>query len=64
MGGKPLNKPIVGIAPTPNGNGYYEVASGGGVFAFPTTTAHPSWAAEMASRSTPRWWPFRADLSM
>ncbi len=34
MGGQPLNKPIVGIAPTPDGNGYWEVASDGGVFSF------------------------------
>ena len=34
MGGKPLNKPIVGIATTPTGGGYYEVASDGGIFAF------------------------------
>ena len=27
-----LNKPIVGVAPTPNGNGYWMVASDGGVF--------------------------------
>ncbi|MCL4445497.1 MAG: hypothetical protein M1134_01275, partial [Actinobacteria bacterium] len=33
MGGKPLNKPIVGIATTPQG-GYYEVASDGGIFSF------------------------------
>jgi hypothetical protein len=41
MGGKPLNKPIVGIAPTPNGNGYYEVASDGGIFTFPTAGGPP-----------------------
>ena len=35
MGGKKLNKPIVGIAPTPNGNGYYLVASDGGIFTVP-----------------------------
>ena len=29
-----LNKPIVGIAATPNGGGYWEVASDGGIFAF------------------------------
>ncbi|MDP9401779.1 MAG: hypothetical protein M3P85_00265, partial [Actinomycetota bacterium] len=29
-----LNKPIVGMAPTPSGNGYWMVASDGGVFAF------------------------------
>ena len=34
MGGKPLNKPIVGIAATPDGAGYWEVASDGGIFAF------------------------------
>jgi hypothetical protein len=32
MGGKPLNAPIVGIAATPDGGGYWEVASDGGVF--------------------------------
>ncbi len=34
MGGKALNKPIVGIAAVPGGNGYYEVASDGGIFSF------------------------------
>lgn len=34
MGGKPLNAPIVGIAPTPSGAGYWLVGSDGGVFAF------------------------------
>src|SRR5258707_1028729 len=29
-----LNKPIVGIAATPSGQGYWEVASDGGLFAF------------------------------
>ncbi|MHB8288794.1 MAG: Ig-like domain-containing protein [Acidimicrobiales bacterium] len=33
MGGKKLNKPIVGIAASSSG-GYYEVASDGGIFAF------------------------------
>jgi hypothetical protein len=31
---KPLNKPIVGMAPTPSGKGYWQVASDGGIFAF------------------------------
>ena len=35
-GGLVLNKPIVGIAAAPTGNGYYLVASDGGVFAFGT----------------------------
>ncbi len=34
MGGKPLNAPVVGIAATPDGNGYWLVAADGGVFAF------------------------------
>jgi hypothetical protein len=28
----PLNKPIVGMASTPDGKGYWEVASDGGIF--------------------------------
>jgi hypothetical protein len=34
MGGHRLNRPIVGIAPTADGGGYWEVASDGGIFAF------------------------------
>jgi hypothetical protein len=34
MGGQPLNKPIVGLTPTPDGKGYWEVASDGGIFSF------------------------------
>jgi len=34
MGGKPLNKPVVGMAATQTGGGYWEVASDGGIFAF------------------------------
>jgi hypothetical protein len=34
MGSQPLNKPIVGMAPTPSGHGYWEVASDGGLFSF------------------------------
>jgi hypothetical protein len=34
MGGKPLNKPIVGMTATADGNGYWLVASDGGIFAF------------------------------
>jgi DNA-binding beta-propeller fold protein YncE len=33
-GGTPLNKPIVGMAATPDGKGYWLVASDGGVFTF------------------------------
>ncbi|MHB8320090.1 MAG: hypothetical protein ACYDEP_12815 [Acidimicrobiales bacterium] len=35
MGGRPLNKPVVGMTATPQG-GYYEVASDGGLFSFGT----------------------------
>jgi hypothetical protein len=34
MGGQHLNAPVVGIAPTPSGNGYWLVASDGGMFTF------------------------------
>ncbi|MGQ0521689.1 MAG: PA domain-containing protein [Actinomycetota bacterium] len=34
MGGTRLNRPIVGMAPTPSGKGYWLVAADGGVFAF------------------------------
>ena len=34
MGGRPLNKPIVGMTPTASGKGYWFVASDGGLFAF------------------------------
>jgi hypothetical protein len=35
-GGKPLNRPVVGMAAMPNGTGYWEVASDGGIFTFGT----------------------------
>jgi len=34
MGGIPLNKPVVGMAATSTGGGYWEVASDGGIFSF------------------------------
>jgi hypothetical protein len=34
MGGRPLNAPIVGMARTADGNGYWMVARDGGVFCF------------------------------
>ena len=42
MGGTPLNRPIVGIAATPDGGGYWEVAADGGVFAFGDAGYHGS----------------------
>ena len=35
--GTPLNEPIVGMAATPSGNGYWEVAADGGIFTFDAT---------------------------
>ena len=37
-GGSPLDKPVVGIAATPNGKGYWLVASDGGVFSYGDAT--------------------------
>ncbi len=49
MGGTPLNKPVVGIASTPNGNGYDEVASDGGIFSFPTGPSGPPFLGSTGS---------------
>ena len=38
MGGKHLNRPVVGMADTPNAGGYWLVASDGGIFSFGTRT--------------------------
>jgi hypothetical protein len=42
MGAIALNRPVVGIAATPDGNGYWEVASDGGIFAFGDAGFHGS----------------------
>jgi hypothetical protein len=34
MGGRRLNRPVVGMASTPSGHGYWTVASDGGIFSF------------------------------
>ena len=34
MGGQRLNAPVVGMAATPDGGGYWLVAADGGVFSF------------------------------
>jgi hypothetical protein len=45
LNGPVLNKPIVGMAPTPTGNGYWLVASDGGIFSFGDATFHGSTGA-------------------
>ncbi len=40
--GGPASEPVVGIAPTADGGGYWEVASDGGVFAFGDAVFHGS----------------------
>ncbi len=42
MGGRTLNAPIVGMAATPDGGGYFEVAADGGIFAFGDATFYGS----------------------
>ncbi len=42
MGGQPLNQPVVGIANTPSGDGYWLVAKDGGIFAFGDATFYGS----------------------
>jgi hypothetical protein len=34
MGGRRLDRPVVGVTPTSTGQGYWEVATDGGIFAF------------------------------
>jgi hypothetical protein len=50
MGGKPLNQPIVGLASTSDGTGYWEVATDGGIFTFGDAAFSGS-AASFGARS-------------
>ena len=43
--GKPLSKPVVGMAATPSGSGYWLVASDGGIFSFGDAGFHGSTGA-------------------
>ena len=45
MGGKVLNKPVVGMASTPDGKGYWLVAADGGVFSFGDASFYGSMGA-------------------
>ncbi len=51
--GSPSTEPVVGMAATPDGKGYWEVASDGGIFAFGDARFHGS---DGGSTSTSRWW--------
>ncbi len=42
MGGQHLNAPMVGMADTPGGGGYWEVGSDGGIFSFGNASFHGS----------------------
>ena len=65
----PLNKPIVGMAATPDGKGYWLVASDGGIFTYGDATfygstgAHDPQQADRGHGRHPRrraatgWWP-------
>ena len=50
MGGRPLNRPVVGISADPATGGYWLVASDGGIFAF----GAPFYGSTGASGSTGR----------
>jgi hypothetical protein len=50
MGGQHLDKPVVGIAATPDRGGYWEVASDGGVFAFGDAQFHGSMGGKPLSQ--------------
>ena len=49
MGGKPLDRPIVSMAATPDGRGYWLVASDGGVFAYGDASFYGSTGAMVLS---------------
>ena len=51
MGGQPLNKPVVGIAATADGGGYWLVAGDGGVFNFGNAQFHGSMAGRPLNAS-------------
>ncbi|MGH9088957.1 MAG: spherulation-specific family 4 protein, partial [Acidimicrobiales bacterium] len=70
QGGHPLAAPIVGIAPTPSGHGYWEVAADGGVFSYGDATfegsmgGHPLAAPIVGIAPTPSghgYWEVAAD---
>ena len=57
MGGRHLAEPIVGMAATPDGGGYWLVASDGGIFAFGDAAFFGSHGRRGTSPT--RWWAWR-----
>ena len=51
MGGRRLNEPIVGMATTPDGKGYWLVASDGGIFSFGDAQFYGSMGGEAPERA-------------
>jgi len=45
LGATRLNQPVVGMAATPDGGGYWEVAADGGIFSFGNAKFTAPWAA-------------------
>ena len=55
-----LNQPMVGMAATPTGNGYWLVASDGGIFAFGDARFYGSTGAITSTSPSSAWPPSRA----
>jgi hypothetical protein len=53
MGGRALNAPVVGMASTPGGHGYWLVAADGGVFSFGSARFYGSMGAAPPASTTP-----------
>jgi hypothetical protein len=50
MGGMRLNRPIVGLVPTPDNEGYWLIAADGGVFSFGDARFHGSMGGAQLNR--------------
>ena len=58
-GGMRLNAPVVGMAPTPSGHGYWFVASDGGVFSYGDASFHGSTGSLHLNQPWSAWRPRR-----
>ena len=59
-----LNKPIVGMAPTPDGHGYWLVASDGGIFSYGDAVFDGSAGASISTSRSSGWPPIRAEVAI